>query len=305
MPEIRVGTFNVENLFARFRFQRGIEAERAVVDGWNALQTAFDLTSPEAKSITGRVIRAADADILCLQEVETLDTLRRFRSEYLGGYKAYPYVMLIDGNDRNRLIDVAVLSRYPIVHARSYAHLRAGTSEIFSRDCLEVDVDVDGQPLTLFVQHFKSMYGGRRQTRAKRLLQASETVKIVRQRFGNRPGDEPFIVLGDLNDYMQTDEDGKPSIGELVEWDQIENVVARLPLEEQWTHYWDKARDYKQIDYLLPSRALARASSGPPEIVRSGLPRRADRYRGRRITGVGEREPKASDHCPVVMKLCL
>jgi hypothetical protein len=43
-------------------------------------------------------------------------------------------------------------------------------------------------------------------------------------------------VLGDFNDYMQTDGEGEPAIGPIVEWTQVENVVNRLPEEEQWTH---------------------------------------------------------------------
>lgn len=99
--------------------------------------------------------------MIALQEVENLDTLKRFRSEYLGGSRGYPFALAIDGNDP-RLIDVAVLSKHPIVHARSYAHLREGSSALFSRDCLEVDVLVDRKRLTLFVQQYKSMMGGAR-----------------------------------------------------------------------------------------------------------------------------------------------
>jgi endonuclease/exonuclease/phosphatase family metal-dependent hydrolase len=305
MSDVRVGTFNVENLFARFKFREGIRPEDAVEDGWNALQLAFDLMSPESKAITGSAIERADADVLCLQEVETLDTLRRFRSKFLGGPRRYPYALVIDGNDRNRLIDVAILSKHRIVHARSYAHVRDDVGEVFSRDCLEADVEVTGKRLTVFVQHFKSMVGGRAATHAKRLRQVQATMEIVEDRFGPNAGEHPFVVLGDFNDYMETDAQGKPAIGDLVEWDQVENVVARLPSDERWTHYYDGRGEYKQLDYLLPSQTLAQASAGAPEIVRVGLPTRADRYTGERIDGVGFREPKASDHCPVVMTIQL
>src|SRR5215216_7258721 len=161
VAEIRLATFNVENLFARFKFKQKIDPSKAVEDGWNVNETAFSFMSPEAKRITGQAIKATRADIICLQEVENLDTLKKFRSDYLGGRKAYPYALSIDGNDP-RLIDVAVLSRHSVVHARSYAFLRHRNSALFSRDCLEVDVLIGSKRLTLFVQHYKSIMGGRK-----------------------------------------------------------------------------------------------------------------------------------------------
>ncbi|MGH2981821.1 MAG: hypothetical protein ACRDKV_07260 [Solirubrobacterales bacterium] len=60
---------------------------------------------------------------------------------------------------------------------------------------------------------------------------------------------------------------------------------------------------YTQLDYLLPSVSLAEASPTDPEIVRVGLPRRAERYTGKRLPGVGDNKPKASDHCAVIATL--
>lgn len=213
MAEVRVATFNIENLFARFRFNAGIDPEKAVKDGWNAEETAFDIASPDAKRITAAAIKQTQADVLCCQEVENLDTLKRFRSRHLGGSKIWPYALAIDGNDP-RLIDVAVLSKFPIIHARSYAHERLGNSALFSRDCLEIDVLVGKKTLTLFVQHYKSMMGGRANTRARRVVQVERTVEIIKERFGKQsPGSHPWAVLGDFNDYMQTDERARPRSG--------------------------------------------------------------------------------------------
>jgi endonuclease/exonuclease/phosphatase family metal-dependent hydrolase len=302
MPAVRLATFNVENLFARFKFNRGIEPEEAVKQGWTAEQTSFDLATPEAKRITGQAIRATQADILCLQEVENLDALKRFRSLYAGGTRLFPFALSIDGNDP-RFIDVAVLSKYPIVHARSYAHLREGRSRVFSRDCLEIDVEVGSKTLTLFVQHYKSMMGGRGRTRSRRVVQVDKTMEIVKNRFGQTPGDHPWVVLGDFNDYLETDSEGTPAIDAIVTWDQVENVVARRPQDDQWTHYYDDRNKYSQLDYLLPSAALAGASQAVPDILRKGLPKRAKRYTGERFENIGEDNPKASDHCPVIWDL--
>ncbi|WP_106401180.1 endonuclease/exonuclease/phosphatase family protein [Actinocorallia populi] len=304
---IRVATFNVENLFARFRFGSGVDPDEANKDGWTVDRTVFHPLSMTDKALTGAAVQEIDADILCLQEVENVDTLKHFRARSLGGRARYPHVAGIDGNDP-RLIDVAVLSRQRILHVRSYQHLPdpdrpSGT--LFSRDCLEVDVEWPGpgQVLTLFVQHFKSMMGGRAETAPRRRTQARAVRQIVEARFGADPGDHPFIVCGDLNDYMETDDQGEPAIDDLVTWDQVVNVVDRLPEDERWSHYYKSRRHYTQLDYLLLSRSLAAANPDPPEIMRKGLPLRADRYTGPRFNGVGLDHPKASDHCPVVMTL--
>jgi endonuclease/exonuclease/phosphatase family metal-dependent hydrolase len=303
MPKVRVATFNCENLFARYRFRDSADPEGAVRDGWLPDQTRFDLYNNDSKRITGHAIEATNADVVALQEIEGVDSLKRFRSRHIdGGRRAYPHLALIDGNDP-RLIDVAVMSKYPITRIRTYQHRRKSPrsrSYIFSRDCLEVDVEVDGQTLTLFVQHYKSMIGGRARTRPRRQDQVAETRAIIERRFGAaNTGDHPWIVLGDFNDYMEPG----TSLGNLVNWDQVEDVIHRLPQAERWTHYWAGGDEYHQLDYLLLSRSLARTSTAMPEIIRKGLPKRATRYSGSHFRGVGDNTPKASDHCPVVVEV--
>jgi endonuclease/exonuclease/phosphatase family metal-dependent hydrolase len=334
---VRVATFNVENLFARFKFaEKSPEEAKEDTDlGWTIEEGSFVGFSGPERELTERTLKALDADVIAFQEVESLDTLKRFRSEHLGGPSEWPYPLVIDGNDTRR-IDVAILSKLPIVHIQSHQYLRAGSGYLFSRDCLEADLDVgDEKPLTLFVNHLKSMLdksdpqNGRRNTHERRKLQAETVRELVTQRFGGDVGDESFIVLGDLNDYLATDEQGSTAIADLVQWNQLENVVDRLPEEERWTHFYRGA--VHQLDYLLPSKSLAEGSPSEPEIIRGGLPPAASAYTGERfIDGMPDlhdrlladlkdlgrvpedatelpaavlRELKASDHCPVVTEL--
>ena len=246
------------------------------------------------------------------KEVENLEVLKRFRSERLKGLD-YTYAMLIDGNDP-RYIDVAVLSRYPIVAARSHQHLRSGKSFVFSRDCLEVDLDIEGKPLTLFVNHFKSMLDkkdpkhGRKNNRAKRLLQAKTVMELIQKRFGNAPGNHPWAVLGDLNDYREPTQGTTSGILNLTDWDEVENVVDRLPPAERWTHFYDGAKGddtpYRQIDYILLSKSLANATSAKPTIERRGLTPKATQATQKRFKGVTAKSV-ASDHCAVVVEVKL
>jgi len=210
-----------------------------------------------------------------------------------------------------------VLSRYPVLNIQTHAHLWSSKrkSYLFSRDCLVVDVELPGSvTLTLFINHFKSMIdrehpdNGRRNTRAKREIQSRKVKDIVKARFGSDAGKHPFIVMGDFNDYMQEDTQGKPGIADLVEWDQVTNVVDRLHESDRWTHYFKGRKKsvpaaYRQLDYLLLSKSLSKSNPQPPYIERRGLPKRAKKYSGERFQGVGDNKPKASDHCPLVMEL--
>ena len=311
---IRVGTFNCENLFARFRFRSNVKVENATGDGFTINDLAFEFLEEDEKRLTAQAVRALGADVLALQEVENFDVLKRFRSEYLKPL-GYTYGVLIDGNDP-RFIDVAVLSRYPITRVVSRQELKSGNSPLFSRDCLEVDVDVKGKPLTLFVNHLKSMLdkrdprNGRKNTRDRRVLQAKTVKQLVQDRFGANAGSKPFVVCGDLNDYLGAGQGTTDGISALVNWGEVENVVDRLPAADRWTHFYEtrkssdsRPESYKQLDYLLVSRSLARGAPGPPVVIRKGLCTNAALYAGARFPGVGPSRPAASDHCPVGIDL--
>lgn len=112
MVSLRLATFNCENLFARFKFKANVNQEKALIDGWLPNTTFFVINDEVSKRLTGDAIKATNADVIALQEVESHATLRKFRNEYLGGFSNYKYSILVDGNDP-RLIDVAVLSKYP------------------------------------------------------------------------------------------------------------------------------------------------------------------------------------------------
>ena len=292
---VTIATFNCENLFKRYKFSSKLADEKkqdAIQNGFIIDKSIFETLLPEERVLTAKAIKATKADIVCLQEVENLDTLKTFQSQFVS---QYPYQYLIDGNDP-RLIDVAVMSKIEAGNIRTHQFDKNGSTKIFSRDCLEIEYTIGGTILTLFVNHFKSMLGGEAKTDNRRKMQAERVREIIKQKFGSNPGNENFIVMGDFN-AAPTSKSLKPLLGE--PW--LENIIAtRLPVEEQWTHFFNKEKSVAQLDYLLVSKKIAKANATTlPQIVRSGLCLNAKQYTGKRFDGIGKIKPAASDHCPV------
>jgi endonuclease/exonuclease/phosphatase family metal-dependent hydrolase len=248
----------------------------------------------------------------------------------------YDWRNVIEGND-GRGIDVGVMSKVPIritSHAnRTFAELGVWSSELegyrefiggkerqiaksdklFRRDCLEVDADLGGKSLTIFICHLKSMSQAREKTRVMRHAEALGVRRLVEARFGGGVSEAPWLVCGDFNDYIEID--GAPErddqgaivphgLGPLVDPRFAVNLMQRRPPMDRWTTYYAPADLYTQLDFILASPALANANpQAVPEIIRGGQPYRARRYEGPRYPRVGWDRPKASDHSPVVVEL--
>jgi predicted extracellular nuclease len=242
---VRVGTFNIENLLARFDFTgfrnqlRGDRVLRLyqIANGadYQRLEEARAISlTDDTRQLTGLAIAEADADILCLQEVESIEALNAFEYGYLYRMmgEGYRHKYLIEGND-SRGIDVAIMAREttrsgePIefIGVKSHAGVTFETmglydpalavtekphDRIFRRDCLEVDFRIGGRPLTLYALHLKSMQSprdadGRLATMPLRTAETSAVRKIIEQRFGagSAAGTKNFLICGDMNDYQE------------------------------------------------------------------------------------------------------
>jgi hypothetical protein len=114
---VKVGTFNLNNLFSRYNFQGEIQAIAAGDDTVEAQYEFTDPTSYRVRTFMGRLVKgkdpqdtvriaSMDLDVLAVQEVEDVGTLKRFVIDNLASL--YEHVVLVEGNDP-RLIDVAVL----------------------------------------------------------------------------------------------------------------------------------------------------------------------------------------------------
>ncbi len=328
MGTIRVGTFNVENLLQRFNFYSygrltserslrllGVSQETPEYMGLRK-SLAIALTD-DSRQQTAQAIRDTRADIICLQEVENKEVLDDFHDFYLSRTTGvhYGWRRCLQGND-NRGIDVAVMSK-PRITVTSHADITFGDYDLFTdeireyglsegdgifrRDCLKVKIKVDDDLLYIFVCHFKSMSGGRAETRCVREAEAKAVRRIIAENFDDHANAD-WLIVGDLNDYITEQGHG---LGPLFEDGFSFNLLERMPAAERWTHYYAGDDSKHQIDYILASPGLfAKNPDAIPEIIKKGQPYRVQGIESlKRYSRIGYDRPKASDHCPVVVEL--
>ena len=318
---VKVGTFNLNNLFSRFNFSAEVSDEDDVeVES----RTTFSFDDPDEfklRSYQGRLVKGKpkaargriakriaemDLDVLAVQEVEDVDTLAHFAREELGGL-GYRHIVLVEGNDP-RLIDVGLLSRLPLGGVTSWRHAvhpGAPDQPVFSRDLLEVEVLNEARTkrqFTLYNTHLKSHFvpfgqdpvAGAAAADERRRQQAEALARIVSARM--RPN-STFVVVGDMNDAPDADPLA-PLFSKLPLVDGLEDAVEDRPAPEDdppapdrpWTHRFKQARKpahYQLFDHVwLSDRAAQRK-------VAAGINRRT------RLGGDG------SDHDPAWVELDL
>ena len=366
---LRIASFNIENLLTRFDFsgfRNELKQDRVlklfeIADeaAYRRLEEARIVAmTDDGRQLSALALSEADADIVCLQEVESLPALQAFEYGYLFRLagNGYIYKHLTEGND-GRGINIALMARpetrdgepIEIVSVTSHADVtyealglfepelaltQKPGDRIFRRDCLEVDVRVGRQRLTLYIVHFKSMTGargngdGRANSMPVRRAEARAVRRLIERRFGaEHAGAKRFVICGDMNDYEErievtgnrrtgfsfTHRDEAESALSVFSADGFaENVLRRRDPMDRWTLYHSRGEREQhlcQLDYIWLSPALAHANrQAMPEIIRSGQPFRTPFPPGQaveRYPRIGWDRPKASDHCPIAITLDL
>jgi endonuclease/exonuclease/phosphatase family metal-dependent hydrolase len=268
---VRVGTFNLNNLFSRFNFNGEIDA--VPVDGPGGITLTFDQGTFSVRTNMGRLVRAKDAastteiarrirdvmnaDVLAVQEVEHIEILRQFNREHLGNL--YRHAVLIEGNDQ-RLIDVGILSKLPIgsiVSHQTAVHPQDPNQRVFSRDLLQVEIlDSNSDRLfTMYNTHLKSHFvafdedpeEGAENANTRRRRQA-ETISRILTRM-ERPNSR-FVLTGDMNDPPDSEflepmlsVDGQTLVNALEDPAETRSPKAETqgpgPQTRAWTHRFD------------------------------------------------------------------
>jgi len=273
----KAATYNVENLFdATFQ---GTEYAEYIPGkhNWNARMVDIKINH------VAEVICDLNADILGVQEIENSIVFRELLKRLKRVGCEYRYSAIT--SKKGAPIQLALLSRFPIKNKKE---LQVSYST-YTRNILEVEVDVKGKPLTLFVNHWKSK--SRKGYESKRLKYA----KRLRKRILSLPANKEYIILGDLNSNYNAhltlkkrldDTNGVTGItdilktvenNEFIKESQIlkekkgthYNTWQELPYKERWSHkfYGNKSTldnillpsvmfDGKSIDYVNDSFAV-------------------------------------------------
>lgn len=244
-----------------------ITTEKVIAKGRGDWEGFVDLKRDEFRGLqvenTGRVIKTVKPQIMGFVEVENRAALRRFNADILN--RRFRDLLVVDGNDM-RGIDVAVASAkdYPITGVRTNIFARDSQGEVFSRDCLEVTVDVGlDRPLHVLQNHFKAKDRTPAKSDAKRKRQSEKVREILTERYDLDR--DLVIVAGDLNDQP-----GSAPMAPLLETPGLFDVndLANRPPAERWTYYYWSRRQFNTIDYVLVSKALKSRVAG------SGIERR-------------------------------
>lgn len=255
---LRVVTWNVHDLFD--------DEDRLAPPGdLDELPSSADV---EAKlELVGSVLAGIDADLVLLQEVETLPL-----AEALAARAGYPEARLVEAYDP-RGIDVALLSRLAI--DRYVSHLGETAADgrpLWSRDCVELHAG--GGALVVVGTHLVSRLtdpsGDRRREQAARVREIADAL------LRSEPG---ALVLagGDLND-----EPASLALEPLLEDGAWVDPLDEAGLASSWT--WLGAGGGARLDYLLVAGGEAWRAVSAAVVD-------------------GEDVARASDHRPVVLDL--
>ncbi|OYZ34501.1 MAG: hypothetical protein B7Y30_06055 [Campylobacterales bacterium 16-40-21] len=229
--EVTIATYNVENLFDMN--DDGNEYEEYIPNtswGWNDAMYRIKLRN------TAKVIHDINADIIGLQEIESETALKDLKAQLNRQGLYYPHYAF--ARAKNTTVAVALLSRYPIVSALS----RSVGAHRSYRDILEVKVDIQGKPLRLFVNHWKS-----------KAYKGDEYRTFVKSRKHN----DTDGITG-INHILQTiDDDQNPITYSSLKSnkDVLYNLWYELPEDQRWSHQYKQFKE--GLDNIIISPALA------------------------------------------------
>jgi endonuclease/exonuclease/phosphatase family metal-dependent hydrolase len=241
----------------------------------NYLDQAAGTRLPKSDAGKAKVresIHALKPDVICFQEMGSVNALRELQQSLKAEGLDLPYWEHVAGYDTN--IHVALLSKFPIVARRPHTNdnfLLSGRRYRVSRGILDVDIKVNERyTFTVIGAHLKSK---RPVPNGDEAEMRFEEARILREKVDARFAANPnanIVVLGDFNDTYNT-KGTRAIVGRgrnaLVDTrpaeqngdDQPHPTNPRYnPRNIAWTHHYGVEDTYSRIDYLMLSPGMAR-----------------------------------------------
>ncbi len=241
---ITVATFNVRRFFDMICHSGQCGAE----DDFELQMTpeAFEARTQQVAS----AISGLQADVVLLQEIENQYGLDVLAGRLDGQFS----VRVIGETNFPASLDVAILARGTLRETRVHRattdlELPDGSVTKFSRELLELHLEVDGAEVVVFNAHFKSKSSDDPE---RRLAEATATREIVLATAAERP--EALVVLGgDLNDTPSSE----PLVA--LEGDGgLYRLASTLPAGQDWTYLWGGGS--QALDHLYLATEASRSA---------------------------------------------
>lgn len=315
---IRLAAYNIENLFDD-------KDDPALSGQYDDL--GLTTTESQCRNLAAQ-IKALDADVMILEEVESEEALQWFRDTYLKGL-GYDHIRSFDAG-YNRGVEQSVMSRFPILDAKvfpdetiddmkalqlggGWATPRAGREpKTFARSPIRAVIDGPGDyELIVYGVHFKS--GGGDDSAAQREAESMQMREFLKADLAANPNAN-VAILGDFNATpsqrayaLQVKGNTKNGDGAGIGIGAWDFRDASRPKNEYATHVSDRT-----IDFIILSEPLAAdAVPGSFQVLGSAYPGEEQQRRVLEWIKKGyprgeepERHPKqASDHYPVAIDL--
>lgn len=166
--------------------QSGFYREQCLNLDWNEAKFTKKIIN------IARVIKSYDQsgtgpDVVVFQEVENRNALNKLVTKGLKGL-GYQYMELIEGDD-SRGIDVGLISKYPVISSRHHS-VYMHNQRLDTRGILEVTLDVDGNEVVVFCNHWPSQ--------GNPTVERIESAKLLSRIAASKKADL-ILAIGDFN----------------------------------------------------------------------------------------------------------
>ena len=218
------------------------------------------LTWEQTLAKVADAVASIDADVIALQEVEDRRAVEGLNEALAERNKSYPHFWVGAGTDPFTGQDVAIMSRFPNITEPilAYTTLREdfdgekGARVAALQKFMRVDLEISGEPVTVYTLHLKSKRGNQEDSDGERLAQARMVRRLVRATLEKRR--PKVVVMGDFNDGPDS-----KTLREIrglndTSWNMSLASASEKMQGESWTYSWGGTRT--AIDHIVLSKFL-------------------------------------------------